>query len=471
MEKLIGRKKKIAILQDCYATDKSEFVAVYGRRRVGKTFLITETFQNKFFFQVEGILNEKIQTQLKNFHTEIIKAGGSHLPKAESWLQAFKNLNTLVQQSKNTQKKVIFLDEIPSMATKNSGFLEALGHFYNRYASRRKDILLIICGFASSWIVEYIVDNQGGLHNRLTRQLLLQPFTLLECETYLKSRQIDWDRYQISEAYMILGGIPYYLSLLFNKLSFHQNIDALYFSPDGPLFYEYDHLFASLFKKPQGHLAVVQALAKVSQGMTRNDLESANSALNNGYLTKVLTDLIQCGFLRAYQAYKKKTRDTLYQLIDPFTLFHLRFESIRKTQAKDYWLHFSFTPAHNTWAGLAFERVCLNHLEQIRKALGISGVLTQVYSWRSKSSIPGAQIDLVLKRADNIIHLCEVKYSIKPFKIDKQYAALLREKRFVFLSETGAKAAHTTLISTYGLTGNTYAGEILFQLTLDDLFQ
>ena len=357
------------------------------------------------------------------------------------------------------------------MATPGSGFLAALAHFWNRWASLRGDVLLIVCGSATSWIMKNIVGDQGGLHNRLTRQIHLRPFTLRECEEFFNARGIPLTRFQMAESYMILGGIPYYLSLMRRELSLPQNIDALYFAQDAPLRNEYRFLFESLFSNPGNHIKIIEALAKKGYGLTRNDIAETTGLANSGRLTSTLSELIDCGFIRGYLAFGKKERDMLYQLIDPFTLFHLRFTDHQRTFSEDFWLHFSTTSAHASWCGYAFERVCLHHVPQIRRALGISGVLAQVYSWRSKTADPGAQIDLVIDRADNVVNLCEVKYATSQFRITKPYAENLRNKRAAFLEETRTKKSpHITMVTTFGLVRNEYSNEILTQLELDDLF-
>jgi len=470
-ESIIGRQAELNVLKNCMESRDSEFLAVYGRRRVGKTFLVRQALEEHFIFYVEGIMNEGMDVQLSNFNKEIVRYGGNSLPSGASWMDAFENLNKLIEKSEIPGKKVIFLDEVSSMATLNSGFLSALAHFWNRWMSLRGDILLIICGSATSWIIKNIIGDKGGLHNRLTRQIHLRPFTLKECEEFFKSRNIPLTRYQMTECYMILGGIPYYLKLMKRELSLPQNIDALYFAQDAPLRNEYRFLYDSLFSHPDNHIKIVETLAKVGHGMTRKDIADETGLANSGRLTTTLGELIDCGFVREYLAYGKKERDRLYQLIDPFTLFHLRFHDKRKVYSEDYWLHFSTTSAHAAWSGYAFERVCLQHIEQIRKALGIFGVLTEIYSWRSKAIVPGAQIDLVVDRADNVVNLCEIKYSSSPHRIEKSYAEKLRNKRAAFLEETRtAKSAHVTMITTFGLVRNEYSNEILSQIQLDELF-
>jgi len=468
---IIGRSDEQERLCDCFESKKSEFIALYGRRRVGKTFLVRELLGHEFIFYASGLLNEGTEEQILNFNKEIIAYGGNTLTPATNWSEAFANLNSLINFSDKEEKKVIFIDEIPWMNTPKSGFLTALDHFWNRYASMRKDVMLIICGSAASWIIDNIVNNTGGLHNRLTCEIYLQPFNLNECEEFFLEKGINIPRYQVAEAYMIFGGIPFYLDYFKAKLSLAQNVDAIFFGENAPLRNEFSNLFKSLFRNADNHLKVIEALGKKNAGKTRDEIIKATGISEGGGLTKVLTDLVISGFAREYVDYGKKTRDRLYQLIDPFSLFCLRFDKQQLKQSTDFWLRFCTMSTHATWAGYAFEILCLLHIPQIRHSLGISGVLTEIYSWKSKKYVPGAQIDLVIDRGDNVINLCEIKYSSTEYIINKEYDKNLQNKRMAFLAETKTKkAAHITMITTYGLHKNQYQAGVPFEVTLDELF-
>jgi AAA+ ATPase superfamily predicted ATPase len=471
MKNIIGRINEQEKLKRRYVSDKAEFVALYGRRRVGKTFLVKSLFEQDFAFYATGINNGDASRQLANFNNEIANFGGKALSEAQNWFDAFENLNTLIKTSPNTAKKVIFLDEISWMSTFKSDFLSALDHFWNRWMSSRSDILLIICGSATSWIIDNIVNNTGGLHNRLTEQIRLEPFTLRESEEYFLDRQIPLPRFQILEAYMIFGGIPYYMDLFEPDRSLAQNVDRAYFAQDAPLKSEFDNLYRALFSNADRHIEVIHALSSRRKGLIREEITGITKIKGGGTLTKILSDLVSCGFVREYYAFGKRKRGRMFQLTDPFTLFHLTFSDKQKRFAENYWLHYSTTPAHSAWSGFAFERVCLMHLPQIKHALGVSGVLTETSSWQSKSSEPGVQIDLVLERSDRIIHLCEMKFSSDEYTIDKAYSMKLRTKKSAFLNETATrKAAHTTLVTTFGLKRNEYSAEVMFQITMNDLF-
>ena len=468
---IIGREKEIEILKGCYNSNSSDFVAVYGRRRVGKTFLIRQLFESNFTFYSTGVLNESKSAQLKVWNRDIGRFGGADFNNADNWVDAFENLFLLVEKS-DEKKKVIFLDEIPWMATSRFDFLAALDYFWNRLISSRKDVLLIICGSAASWIVDNIVNNRGGLHNRLTRQILLQPFNLNECERFFKSHNIPLTRHQMAEAYMIFGGIPYYLSLMNPEFSLYQNVDKMYFEQGAQLRGEFSNVYHSLYKNADNYIRIIEALATKGIGLTRNEIAEIASVANSGRLTKMLSDLTISGFIRKYKSYGQKNRDSLYQLVDFFSLFDIRFREKRDEYIEDFWLRFSATSAHSIWSGISFEKLCLLHLPQIRKKLGISGVLTSAFSWRGKFENEGAQVDLVIDRNDNVVNLCEVKFSTGMYQIDKKTHESIRNKKATFIGSTRTrKAVVTTMITSYGLAKNLYSSEIMSEVTLDDLFE
>jgi len=469
---LIGRESEIETLQYCCDSDKSEFVAVYGRRRVGKTFLVKEFFGSNITFYTTGILGGDKNEQLNAWNEEMKRIGEPELAKADDWFDAFKNLNILIEKTEGKQKKVVFLDEIPWMATGRSKFLMGLDYFWNRWASSRKDVILIICGSAASWVTDKVINNRGGLHNRLTQHIYVSPFSLRECELYYKSRNVPLTRYQMAEAYMIFGGIPYYLSLMKSHLSLYQNVDAMYFSENAMLRNELTNLYCSLFSNSDNYIKVIEALANKGIGLTRTDIIEATKIADGGSLTKILNDLVISGFIRKYVGYGKKERDSLYQLIDFFSLFDIRFREKREEFNTNYWLGFSSTHAYSIWSGFSFEKLCLVHQNQIRKKMGISGVLTSIYSWRGNYEDKNVQIDLVIDRNDNVVNLCEMKFSSTEYSVSKDYSAELRRKRSAFQSSTKSrKALVTTMVTTFGLVRNAYGMEISSQVKLDDLFE
>ena len=471
MKKIIGREEEKRKLTYYYELDDSEFLVVYGRRRVGKTYLIREFFNQKFCFYFTGLANVTTEQQLLNFQLAINEQTDNEFPCEKLWLLAFEQLKSVIKKSEQ-KKKVIFIDEISWIDTPKSDFMTAFEHFWNHFCAARNDILLIACGSATSWLINKIFNNKGGLHNRVTRQMEISPFTLSECETYFSSKNISFERYQIVESYMILGGIPYYLSLMEKGKSLAQNIDLLFFVRKALLKNEFQNLYASLFRHSENHISVVESLSKKISGLTRDEISKATHMSSGGGLTKVLSELESCGFIRQYQTFDYKSKNALYQLTDFYTLFYFQFIKNQAINDTDYWLHTIDSPKHHAWSGFAFERVCLAHAAQIKKALGISGVKTYLFSWASKNADNKAQIDLCIDRNDHVINLCEMKYSFHQFMIDKSYAEQLRSKINTFKTETKTKkTVHLTMITTFGLVKNEYALNLVqHQLTMDELF-
>ena len=471
---LIGRKEELKELKNAFKSEYSEFVAVYGRRRVGKTFLVREAFNYEFTFQHTGVAKAKIAGQLAAFRTSLIDCGYVDCPKLSSWSDAFNALKVVIKSSRK-KKKVVFIDEISWMDTPKSQFVSALEHFWNGWCSARKDVLLVICASATSWIINKVIKDRGGLHNRVSVQIYLMPFTLKECEEYLLSRGIRISRYQILTLYMVLGGPAYYWSLLQKGKSAAQNIDNLFFAENGKLRGEYNALYESLFKNPDRYIKIVEALGDKGIGLTRQELVDDYGLENNGVLTTCLEELEQCGFIRKYNAFDKEKKEALFQLIDNYTLFYYKF--IREAGGDTaFWMHSLNSGLYRAWSGLAFERVCLQHVGPIKAALGISGVMTRQCAWRAdrKKLSPrerGAQIDLLIDRKDDIVSVCEMKWASEPYVIDKNYDEKLRNKVAAFIRETGTnKSVLVSMVTTYGVKENTYSDAVQSQVVLEDLF-
>jgi AAA+ ATPase superfamily predicted ATPase len=469
---LIGREQEQRELQNILESDRSEFVVVFGRRRVGKTYLVREFFHNEFNFYHTGIANENSKSQLNAFNYSLNQFGKEKYPKKNNWLDTFCQLKDLLENTTSSGKKTVFIDEMPWMDTPKSGFISALDFFWNSYASAQKNIILIVCGSASSWIVKKLLDNQGGLHNRVTRQIHLNQFSLKECEQFFSSNGIVFNRHQIAESYMIFGGIPYYLSLLNKQYGLSHNVDLLCFNSMGKLVNEFENLYASLFRNYENHIAVVNALSTKTKGLTRQEIIDITHIQEGGNLTNVLKELEASGFIRKYKSFGKKERNMLYQLVDFFTLFYYNFMHSNENNDENFWTNFSENAKHRAWSGYAFEQVCLAHIRQIKRKLSIGGVVSNINSWRYADSEGGAQIDLVIDRADKIINLCEMKYSNFLFTIDKKYDESLRKKKEIFREKTKTtKALHLTMITTYGIKHNEYYNNIQSEVMLDDLFQ
>lgn len=468
---LIGRKEEQQKLTSYLNSRKSEFVAIYGRRRVGKTYLVRQVYNNDFSFQLTGLANVSMKDQLGQFHAALLKYASDlnwEPEPAADWFVAFRQLSEYLEKLPHGNKKIIFLDELPWLDTRNSRFLSGLEHFWNSWASARDDIILIVCGSAASWMLNQLIKNRGGLHNRITDRMKLIPFTLKETEAFLHEKGAVYNRYQTIMLYMAFGGIPFYLDFIQPGKSAIQNINDLCFGKDAPFRLEYESLYASLFYKHERHVAVIEALASKGKGLTRNELIKLSKLPDGGRLTKILRELEESNFIRRYKTFGKKQNEGLYQLVDLYSLFYLKFIKHTDEDDESFWLDIAETPTFFAWGGYAFEMVCLHHIPQIKQALGISGVQTSVSTWQS----PKAQIDLLIDRKDQVINLCEMKFSIHPFTIDKSYAEKLRNKLGSFRELTHTKKAlFLTLITTYGLAQNTYSGMVRNELTMDVLFE
>lgn len=465
---IIGREREIDELARLRDSVTSEFVMVYGRRRVGKTYLVREFFEDRFDFYVTGIANGSRAEQLMNFGAAIrqFDKKGTLERSPSNWYDAFDQLKVLLARSRS-KRKVVFMDELPWMVTPKSEFVKALELFWNSWASARTDILLIVCGSASSWMVKNIVRNHGGLHNRITFKIKLKPFTLHETKLYLESLHINWSDQMIAECYMILGGIPYYLRMLNGKYSLAQNVDQLFFNDSALLEDEFDNLFASLFINSTDHVRIIEALAQKKVGYTREELLAKTRLTDGGSFTRKLEELEQCGFIRKYRSVGNVRN--VYQLIDFYCLFHETFIKGGPHFDTDRWKNTMNTPQYNTWCGLSFEHLCMAHLTEIKNKLGILGVSTSTYALHHKD----AQIDMVIERGDNIVNLCEMKYSDEPFTIEKRYADSLRNKRSVLRSLIKKKqSVSIVMVTTNGLKQNQYSSELVQnEILLSDLFR
>lgn len=473
---VIGRKKEQAILQEALASQEAEMVSVIGRRRVGKTFLVSTTYKKELAFEITGIQKASLKLQLRNFRDVLAEFSNATLPIEipSDWLAAFQLLKKYLKPLIAKEKKVIFFDELPWMDTHKSGFLQAFGYFWNSWASRN-NLVVVICGSAASWMIRKVVHDKGGLHNRVTKRIHLKPFTLAETERYLKSRHVNLDRYQIAQLYMAIGGIPHYLKGIKGGKSTAQNIDELCFSDTGLLKDEFSKLYLALFKNAEKHILLVRTLASKKQGMTRTELLNAARLSSGAKLTKTLKELTQSGFVTAFYPFGKKNSTLVYRLTDEFSLFFLQFMEAKRNETTGIWNHLSQTPAYTSWSGYAFENICLKHVPQIKKALGISGVyaLASAYHKKGKDSEPGTQIDLVLDRKDHVINLFEMKFYNEVFSIDKVYANTLRNKAAIFKKATKTnKQLFWTLITSFGLKHNQYSlGLVDTVLDLNALFE
>ena len=485
-DKLIGRNEEQDTLAQIVKSTESEFVVVYGRRRVGKTFLVNNYFEDNFTFKLTGLAKKSKSEQLSNFTAALKRYGeGEKYNKPRTWYEAFDKLRILLEKKKVTKpsgtrkkdscngKKVIFIDELPWMDSRGSNLISALEHFWNDWACTQNDIVLIVCGSATSWITKKILKNKGGLHNRVTQKIYLRPFTLGECKEYIASRGLKMADKEVAECYMIMGGIPFYLKNLRTGASLSQNVDEMFFADKGRLADEFEALYASLFDKSENYIKVVEALSKKNKGLTREEILQATKLNNNGHFSKILDDLVNCDFIRRYRGYGNNAKMSIYQLTDPFTLFYYKYIKKNAPNNKAFWQYQIGTRQHDTWAGLAFEQLCLNHHIQIEKALGISGTATKVYSWNTPAdATEKAQIDLVIKRADKVVNICEMKFYNGIYTMKKKDSDDIERRARIFREQEKIKmAVHPVLVTTYGVTDNQYSHVFQNIITLEELFK
>ncbi len=475
MDNIIGRNYEKALLTKALSSSESELIALIGRRRIGKTFLIRQAYTKHLNFDMVGFQNGTLHEQLQIFASRFTKYTQSPIPlqKPKNWIEAFEQLSTYLNSIKSKKKKVLFFDEFPWISTPKSGFVEAFAHFWNSWASDA-NIVVVICGSSASWMLNNVINAKGGLHNRLTRLIKLEPFTLSETQTYLKSRKINLDQYQIVQLYIVMGGVPHYLKEIQLGLSATQNIDSICFSRTGLLNNEYKNLYAALFDRPEKHLELIEVLAKKWKGFMRNEIIEFSSFSNGGALTKTLNELEESSFITSYAPFNKKKRESLYRLTDEYSLFYLKFIKNNTSTKKGTWIQLSQKQTWKSWSGFAFESLCLNHVNKIKEKLGISGIYTQEgsFSYKGNSVNEGFQIDLLIDREDKTMNLCEMKFYDSEFTLTKQYADTLRKKRELLKTESKTKKhIFITLITTYGLIENQHSlGLIDHVVTLEDLF-
>jgi len=475
MTVIIGRKEEKAVLKKATESKEAELIAIYGRRRIGKTYLIRNYYEDRLAFELTGMNGGTLQAQLLQFSKTFQKSSQSPLAlkPPESWAEAFTALEHLLGSKNKRKKWVVFFDEFPWLNSRKSGFLSAFEHFWNTWASRQPNLIVVICGSAASWMIANIVNAKGGLHNRITKRIRLQPFTVQETKEYLSGLSIKLDNYQLLQLYMAFGGVPYYLKNIERGESSTQAIDKICFTKTGALSDEFDKLYLSLFENADNHLKAVRALAKTPKGMTRQEIIDSCGLTSGGRATTMLTELEESGFIHAAVPYQKTSKEAIFRLVDEFSLFYLRFMSGVRLTGNEIWAKISKSNAYKIWCGMSFEAICLKHVEQIKKGLGISGY-SEESPWRyagNKEEI-GAQIDLLIDRDDRVITICEMKFYSEEFSIDKAYAAELQRKIQVFQDQTKTKKTiFLSFITTYGLKKNNYANRLVDKdLTIDCLF-
>lgn len=478
---MIGRKQEKDILNKLYDSNKAQLVAVYGRRRVGKTYLINEVFGDRITFRHAGLSPIETDTdssvsplkkQLKHFYNSLVLQGMEKSKCPENWLDAFLMLELFLQSKDNGSRQLVFIDELPWLDTPKSGFITAFEGFWNTWACSRKNLMLVVCGSATSWMTDKLINNHGGLYNRLTREIKLSPFSLSECEQYFISENIKLSRYDIVQSYMITGGIPYYLSYYQSGLSLAQNIDELFFKKNAPLKDEFSRLFNAIFSNSDAMISITKAIGSKHYGCTRYEISDITGISVGGTLTKALSALIASDFIIKYVPFGCSKKEEYYKLTDSFCNFYLRFVENENKLSNQFWLENVNSQKIITWRGIAFENVCFNHISQIKNALGISGVSTNQSAWSKRSeNETGTQIDMIIERKDNIVNMCEIKFYGDEFVVDKKYDKIIRNRMSLLAKELSSRTAiHSTLITTYGLIYNEYSGAFVKVIDMNMLF-
>jgi AAA+ ATPase superfamily predicted ATPase len=468
MEKIIGRERELKILKNAIESDKAELIAIYGRRRVGKTFLIREAYKNETIFDVTGVPDGSYEQQLSNFHKKIVSRSkslaGSKVPS--DWQEAFDLLSQYINTLRSRKKKVLFIDEFPWMHTQRSKFISLFAHFWNDFCTKRSDLVVVVCGSAASFMINKVIKDKKGLHNRITHRIRLSPFSLYESKEFLKSKRINLTDYDYLQIYMAVGGVPHYLEKIQPGDSVATAMDRLCFSENAFLSEEFDDLFVSLFDNSENHEKIVNELSKSGKGLTRGEIVKKTGIGSGGRLTTYLKELSESGFISQYKPLNKKVKETLYRLSDEYSLFYIKF--IKNSNGSN-WATLFNSRSYISWGGFAFEILCLKHVDQIKRELKIGAVASRNSTWRNEN----AQIDLVIDRADNVINLCELKFYNQEFTISKKYKEELINKKTEFSKDMSTrKNLFTTMVTTYGVKRNTHSDEVMdIEVTMTCLFQ
>lgn len=476
---MVGRKSEIKELNRIYNSNQAELVAIYGRRRVGKTFLVNEMFKGRITFRHTGLspIEKKsknfLKEQLNSFYNALIRCGMEKCDKPTNWLDAFLLLELFLEKIDDGTRQVVFIDELPWLDTPRSGFITAFESFWNSWGCSRNNLMVIVCGSANSWIQDKLINNYGGLYNRITYEIKLSPFNLCECEELYKENNVNISRYDIVQGYMIFGGIPYYMRYVNGGMSLAQNIDNLFFKKNAVFSDEFNRLFFSVFTAPEMVISIVKFLYTRNAGYTRKEIISKLGVADGGRLSRILNALILSDFVVKYVPFGYGKRDEHYKLVDPFCMFYLHFMNTQKKKNEKYWQQNVSANVLNIWRGFAFENVCFNHIEQIKHALGISGVISDNSAWSKRAEqTEGTQIDLLISRKDNVLNMCEIKFYSDEFKVDKDYYKVILGRQTILEENVSKKVAiRSTLITTFGLKNNEYSGAFTNVITLDDLFR
>lgn len=473
---MVGRYVAVKRMNHLLIKPRSSFIAVTGRRRVGKTYLVDEVYRSHMCLRVTGIQDVEIEHQIANFVQKIAEYSGKPIvTPPTNWQEAMLLLKQFLQRLSKRRKHVIFIDELPWIATARSGFIQLLAHLWNDYLSKEKHFILVICGSATSWITKKIINDKGGFHNRVTDRIQLEPFTLAETKEFLQSKKLKLTDQAIAELYMIMGGIPFYLEQIKKGESVQQSVARMCFAQDGILRDEYNNLYKALFDYPENHEAIVSALAKSVGGLTRAEIIKKSKVQAGGPYNRAMEDLIVSGFVEEIVPYGRRKRGAKYRLLDEYSIFYHRFIHRNKNKGESIWSTLAPSQAYKVWTGYAFENLCLRHMQQIKIILGIGNVHTEHYSYAKsgEGKNKGYQIDIVIDRKDQIVNLCECKHYGDTFTINKAYAQKLRSRRMAFKEDTKTrKSVYNTMITNYGLEKNEYALEVIdSDITISDIIK
>ena len=484
---IIGREYEVKKLNEFYDSGSAELIALYGRRRVGKTYLIDEVFEDRICFRHSGLSpidskyeheskrQSRMKDQLTHFYRSLLEYGSTATKAPKSWLEAFYMLEDLLNEKYEGKSRIlVFIDEIQWLDTPRANFMTGFEAFWNGWACHRKNVMVIVCGSSSSWVLDNVINNHGGLYNRVTHEIKLSPFTLNECERFFESRSVTMSRYDIIQSYMMVGGIPFYLQYFEREYSLPQNIDRIFFTDNAILKNEYDRLFFSMFVNPDAMKAIINALFSKRSGLSRKELTKEAGITDGGDLSKQLKALLSGDFIMEYNSFGNDKNETFYKLIDPFCLFYLEFMQGKKRKKAQNWINIEESASVRTWKGYAFENVCWNHRQCIKTALQIGGVSTTESLWSKRGTIEshGTQIDMIIERKDNVVNMCEMKFCSDDFEVDLDYHKTLETRKKLLREKISKKSVvHNTLVTTYGLAHKGYYSDFVNVITMEELFK
>ena len=494
---MIGRKKEIKLLNEICDLEESSLVAIYGRRRIGKTYLVNHMFkkyrQDCLFFEFTGAYDGDKRGQIDNFIDQVYEWFYVE-PSFEikSWSDAFRFLKRTIDKEikkrDSNEKVIVFLDEVPWIDRSNKGgFLSALGYFWNTWCEPRENVVLILCGSNSSWIRDKILKNaRGSLYQRVTHQISMYPFDLKETKAYLlEQKGFMIDNKTVTDIYMIFGGVAKYLSFLNPNESSAENIDRVFFSIHGSMYREYDELFSSLFAdKSDYYKSVIELLCTRRSGFSLSDISKAFNEKLGGKLRLAIAELEECGFIKGLSKYGNSVRGVNYMIVDPYILFHHKWikgfsRNDIATLPNNYWLHKSSSQSYAVWSGYAFEIVVMVNIRLYLNAIGRLGFFSGVYHWQHMAKSEdeqGAQIDMVVNYGNNIFDILECKYYNSEYVISKEYAKNIKNKLSMFkkygLYSKQKSELRLVFLTSYGVKMNAEAHSLnISRVCLDDLFE